>query len=251
MRTWSFEEDYILCKVCDEHKYVFLVDELLDTLMNKLEDAGFAVRSRSAVRKRAHDCISLLCGQAPAHVPIQQKEICQWFACREQLHVHLEDVQSHLDKNNVRPVTIDLNTTASATPRSNAFLPIGSPEPKFQDLLIAYMNRKNMAETKVYKHAQIGRDTFSKIRTGKKGASKDTVMRLCFGLELTYDEAVAFMAKASYAFDDSDIRDLVIMYFLKNQIYTTYDVNAELYDRKERTLFDGRYPHYNIKASNR
>ena len=250
MKIWSFEEDYILCKVCDEHKDLFAEDELLDALMKNFAEAGIAARSRSAMRKRAYDCISLLRGRESINMSAQQKELCQWFARREQVGVHLEEIQISLDKSGIGVVTTNLDVSASEIPKTNAFLPIGSPEPKFQDLLIAYMNRNNMAETKVYKHAQIGRDTFSKIRTGKKGASKDTVMRLCFGLELTYDESVAFMAKASHAFDSSDIRDLVIVYFLKNRIYNTYDVNAELYERKERILFDGRYPHYNIEASN-
>ena len=79
MRNWSFEEDYILCQVCDECKYVFAENELLDTLMKKFEEAGFETRSRSAIRKRAYDCISLLSGQQLPRVSILQKERCECF----------------------------------------------------------------------------------------------------------------------------------------------------------------------------
>ena len=77
------------------------------------------------------------------------------------------------------------------------------------------------------------------------GVSKKTVMQLCFGLKLTYDEAVALMAAADCAFNRSSIEDLVVMYFLKNRIYDTYEVNAELYERNQPLLFSGSAAYYN------
>ena len=241
MKPWSFEEDYILCKICDENKYVFIEAELLDTIIRKLETAGFEDRSRSAVRKRAFDCISLLCGQDARYVSDIQKDRCEWFSRRKQAQHNSEEIQSYVDKNYACNDAADLEAIATAAPNIMELLPIDSPTPTFVELLRTYINRSNMTEPQVYKRAQIGRDTFSKIYSGKKGASKDTVMQLCFGLKLTYNESVQFMTTANHGFNSSNIRDLVIMYFLKNQVYDTYEVNAELFERKERLLFDGRY----------
>ena len=36
----------------------------------------------------------------------------------------------------------------------------------------------------------------------------------------------------------------VVVYFLKNKIYDTYEVNVELHERHEAVLFDGRYEYY-------
>lgn len=244
MKNWSFEEDYILCQVCDECKYVFAENELLDTLMKKFEEAGFETRSRSAIRKRAYDCISLLSGQQLPRVSILQKERCECFVNRKQLQACSEGLQAYIDRNYACADTTLLDTVANVAPNTTAMLPVGEVGPTFTELLRTYINRSKMTEPQVYKRAQIGRDTFSNIYSGKKGASKKVVMRLCFGLKLTYDEAVGFMAAADHGFNPSDILDLVVVYFLKNKIYDTYEVNAELCERHEAVLFDGRYGYY-------
>lgn len=244
MKNWSFEEDYILCQVCDECKYVFAENELLDTLMKKFEEAGFEARSRSAVQKRAYDCMRLLLGQEPTRVSAIQKDRCDCFANRKQMRAYSEELQAYIDRNYTCVDATILDTVANVAPNTTALLPIGETGPTFTELLSAYIKRSNMTEPQVYKRAQIGRDTFCNIYSGKKGASKKVVMQLCFGLKLTYDEAVGFMAAANHGFNPSDILDLVVVYFLKNKIYDTYEVNAELYERKVAVLFDGRYGYY-------
>ena len=244
MKNWSFEEDYILCQVCDECKYVFAEYDLLDTLMKKFEEAGFEARSRSAVRKRAYDCISLLCGEDRPRVSAVQKERCECYINRKRKQVDSEGLQAFLNKNYICTDTAVLDAATNVAPNTTALLPVGELGPTFKELLCAYIKRSNMTEPQIYKRAQIGRDTFCNIYAGKKGASKEVVMRLCFGLKLSYDEAVGFMAAANHGFNNSKILDLVVVYFLKNQIYDTYEVNAELHERHEPVLFDGRYGYY-------
>lgn len=244
MKNWSFEEDYILCQACDKWGYMFDGDESFDALMKKFEEAGFGTRSRTAVQKRAYDCMKLFMGQELAHVSDIQKERCECFAKRKQMRAYSEELQAFLNRNHVYADTMVLDAITNVAPNTIALLPIGEVGPTFTELLCTYIKRSNMTEPQVYKRAQIGRDTFSNIYSGKKGASKEVVMRLCFGLKLTYDEAVGFMASANHGFNKSKILDLVVMYFLKNQIYDTYEVNAELYERHEAVLFDGRYGYY-------
>lgn len=244
MKKWSFEEDYILCKVCGEHKYVFAEDELLDTLISKLGEAGFFGRSRSAVKKRAYNCIGLLHGRDMSSVPDLQKERCVWFFNRKQTQHISEELQSYINRNYVRNDVADLGAIATTAPNMTALLPIGSVGPTFQELLFIYISRLNTGDPEIYHRAQISRATFSNIRSGKKGVSKKTLKQLCFGLKLTYDEAVALMAAADCAFNPSDIGDLVVVYFLKNRIYDTYEVNAELYERKQPLLFSGDVAYY-------
>ena len=243
MKTWSFEEEYILCKVCDEYKYVVVEDELLDTLMYKLEKAGSRGRSGKAVLKRAYDCMRLLCGENLPNVSAVQRERCQGFNRRKQMRACSEELQSYLDQNYAHADETMLKIATNVAPNTMALLPIGEATPTFIDLLRTYISRNNMTEPQVYKHAQIGRDTFSNIYSGKRAASKEVVMRLCFGLKLTYDEAVGFMAAADHGFNTSTTLDLVVVYFLQNKIYDTYAVNVELHERNEKVLFDGRYTH--------
>lgn len=63
MKAWSFQEDYIVCKFCEKHEYLFVEEAFLDEIINKLEAEGYPSRSRSAVKKRVYDCIGLLWGR--------------------------------------------------------------------------------------------------------------------------------------------------------------------------------------------
>ena len=62
-------------------------------------------------------------------------------------------------------------------------------------------------------------------------------MQLCFGLKLTYDEAVVLMASAGYAFSDCILTDIIIAYYLKNKNYDIFDVNATLFENNADLLF--------------
>jgi hypothetical protein len=93
-----------------------------------------------------------------------------------------------------------------------------------------------MKDSEVYRRSCVGRDVFCNIRNGK-GVSKRTIKQLCFGLKLSYEDAVTLLASAGYAFSNNDIGDLVVAYFLKNKIYDIYEANIELYERKQTLLF--------------
>lgn len=242
---WTFEEDYIICSFCEEHKYRTIADECLDELMDELVNAGFDTRSKAAVNRRANDSQSLLCGWGVAHIPAIQKERCESFIRRKLEQERYRGLELFLDSSYVSCEADPLEAIATTAPSVTALLPIDSVGPTFLDLLYTYIDQRNMKDSEIYKRAQISRATFSNIRSGKKGVSKKTVMQLCFGLKLTYDEAVALMAAADCAFNRSSIEDLVVMYFLKNRIYDTYEVNAELYERNQPLLFSGSAAYYN------
>ena len=67
--------------------------------------------------------------------------------------------------------------------------------------------------------------------------SKKTIIQLCFGLKLSYEESVLLLSSAEFAFSNNSVFDLVIIYFLKNRNYDIFAANAELYDRNEKLLF--------------
>lgn len=242
---WTFEEDYIICNFCEEHKYRTIADERLDELMEKLVGAGFDTRSKAAVNRRANDYQSLLCGWSVAHIPAIQKERCESFVRRKQKQERHRGLELFLDSRYVSSEADPLEAIATTAPSVTALLPIDSVGPTFLNLLYTYIDQRNMKDSEIYKRAQISRATFSNIRSGKKGISKQTLMQLCFGLKLSYDESVALMAAADCAFNTSNIRDLVVIYFLKNGIYDTYEVNAELYERNQPLLFSGKMAYYN------
>ena len=116
--------------------------------------------------------------------------------------------------------------------------------PSFKELLLAYLVKSGMDNSEVYKAAYISRDKFNHIINGRKGknvkrddnsnkvnASHRTVMQLCLGLKLSYEDAVYFMSCANYAFNPNDDVDRVVVACIKEGIYNMVEVNIELYKR--------------------
>lgn len=87
----------------------------------------------------------------------------------------------------------------------------------FQEMLIYYMNIRNEKPSEVYKRAGIDRKLFSKIMNNNYHPSKDTVIKLCFGLKLTYKQSSDLLSRADYAFNPASESDRYLMNLLKNQ----------------------------------
>lgn len=112
-------------------------------------------------------------------------------------------------------------------------------EPTFKDVLFGFIEKQGFKKhSDIYNACFVKRDTFHVIKASKNyGVSKRTVMQLCFGLKLTYDEAVVLMASAGYAFAPSNLTDVIVEYYLKQQIHDIFEVNISLYDSGADLLF--------------
>lgn len=87
----------------------------------------------------------------------------------------------------------------------------------FQEMLIYYMNIRNEKPSEIYKRAGIDRKLFSKIMNNNYHPSKDTVIKLCFGLKLTYKQSVDLLSRVDYAFNPASENDRNLINLLKNQ----------------------------------
>lgn len=98
----------------------------------------------------------------------------------------------------------------------------------FSEMLTELVRRKCGGSAPVaYKRAGISRQAYSRIVSSVcSRVDKLTAMRLCIGLQLTWDEAVKFLSAAGYAFSDSLPIDKVFAYCVKNSIWNIFDVNG-------------------------
>jgi hypothetical protein len=79
----------------------------------------------------------------------------------------------------------------------------------------------------------MGRDTFWRIMNQKNsGINKKTVVQLCFGLKLSYDDSVILIGAAGFSLAPGDEFDNVVTTYLKNKDYDVNDVNLSLAERK-------------------
>jgi hypothetical protein len=230
--VWQFTEDYIVGKFYLAHKESWRSH--IDELMAELQQVDSS-REKGSVRMRVQNFESLHTGAGLSNAAMQSKQVYGALMKRVQNSQEYSALQTYIEENYAPNTGVD-SSAFTGTTSTTAFVPIEPIGPSFQELLFKFIDDRNMKDSEVYRRSCVGRDVFSNIRNGK-GASKRTIKQLCFGLKLSYEDAVILLASAGYAFSNNDIGDLVVAYFLKNKIYDIYEANIELYERKQALLF--------------
>lgn len=233
---WSLKEDSIVCKF-----YLAHIDswrDCLDSLMEQLKELGFGARDRGSVKMRIQNYAYLHTGCGLANVATQSKTVYRVFTQRIKYPAVYSNLKVYIQDNYMPQSSNGRNDNIIGTPQNTTNFIYTEPlGPTFQDVLFGFIDQRGMKDSEVYNACLVGRDTFSHIRKGDKGVSKRTVKQLCFGLKLTYDEAVVLMASAGYAFSSGNLSDVIVSYYLKNCIYDIDDANMTLYDNNAEMLF--------------
>jgi len=107
----------------------------------------------------------------------------------------------------------------------------------FSQMLLRLIDERGLKDPKVYRKANVTKQTFSKIRNRKDyKPSKATVIAFAIALELSLDETKDLLLKAGYALSNSSRFDVIVTYFLVNESYNIYEVNEVLFEYDEQTL---------------
>ena len=101
-------------------------------------------------------------------------------------------------------------------------------EKPFNEVLLSFIDKKNMKDVDVYKKANIDRRHFSKMRSPDYHPSKNTIIKFVFALKLNIKECNALMDSAGYALTNSNLRDIIIMFFIENKKYDLDVINEVL-----------------------
>ena len=100
----------------------------------------------------------------------------------------------------------------------------------FQQMLFREIDSRGMTDVECYQRAHMDRKTFSKIRGNVHyRPKKETAVSLAFALKMTVSEAQELLKKAGYAFSDSNVFDVVVMYYFERRQYNLFEINETLY----------------------
>lgn len=105
----------------------------------------------------------------------------------------------------------------------------------FNNLLFYYIKRSKLKNSEVYKKVGVDRRVFSKIKCYNYIPRKNIIVRLCLSLKLNKEETNNLLKKAGFCLNESDV-DLVISYFLENNIHDIDIINDYLYTNYNTTI---------------
>lgn len=103
--------------------------------------------------------------------------------------------------------------------------------PNFKETLFSLIDEKGLKDPEVYKRANVDRKTFSKIRCQENYLPrKKIVLALGVALNLSYSEMSDFLSTAGMAFSPASKSDLLVKYFIENNIYDINTINLALFE---------------------
>ena len=145
------------------------------------------------------------------------------------------DTQDSVEAVYEGPLTENYNyeeSLARETPSKSSSLSdlLDSLDASFSTTLLTLIDTKGMTDAQVYKRANMSRQLFSKIRSDTfYKPTKKTVLALAIALELDLSTTEDLLRRAGFALSHSNKADIIVEYFIKNNQFDIFEINATLY----------------------
>ena len=136
--------------------------------------------------------------------------------------------------------TDDLRQELMETPDLDRFLAVNQQEFRPQEVVTAITSlcrEKRISKAALAKRACISEVYLHQILSGKRFPSRNRLLCLCFGLELTPEESDTLLKTAGFAqLYPKEKRDAVILHSLSHNT-SLMDLNTALFSMNMETLF--------------
>ena len=103
-------------------------------------------------------------------------------------------------------------------------------------LLMAMIDERGLTDAQVYGRANLSRQYFSKLRSGKLNPSKRVLVSLAVALELNMDQTRELLRRGGYALSGASKFDLIVEWFISHERYDIYEINQALFRFDQQLL---------------
>ncbi len=247
-KRWTIEEDYIVCKYCMENLRAFRSDMDIEIIEDLLKKAGFADRSKVAIKKRTRNYDDLMANFSTPYATNQEYFVMDLINTRVQIFAWIDQYVKDTYRSDEIVDGDKCFLVGQDTTMSN-YIAIENIEVKtsfynvLDELLEKYYDKyKDGKKTrgalkKQFKDSLtttygVSIDTFNSIRREKYGTvSRRILFRLCFALELDYEDAKRLLESIGYDFRRNKKEEVVIEAILKcnsSRRFIIHEINDTL-----------------------
>lgn len=106
----------------------------------------------------------------------------------------------------------------------------------FSETLLSMIDARGMTDAEVYSAANLTRQYFSKLRSGKIHPSKRVVLALALALRLDLDQTQLLLARAGYTLAHNSKFDVIVEFFIDRGIYDVDEINYALFRHDQQLL---------------
>lgn len=113
----------------------------------------------------------------------------------------------------------------------------GVSDTTFVEAVIVHIKINGYKDSDIYKAAKIDRRLFSKMMSNRNyKPSKDTAIAIAIALKLSMSETGDLLSRAGYILSHSNKRDIIIEFFIREQIYDIYTINSVLFELDQKLI---------------
>ncbi len=113
---------------------------------------------------------------------------------------------------------------------------LASLDASFSETLLSMIDARGLTDAQVYGRANLTRQYFSKLRSGRLNPSKRVVLALAVALELDLEQTQMLLARAGYALAHNSKFDVIVEYFISRRVYDVDRINYELFCHDQQLL---------------
>lgn len=106
----------------------------------------------------------------------------------------------------------------------------------FSQTLLAMIDERGLTDAQVYARANLSRQYFSKLRSGKVNPSKRVVLALAVALELPLDETRMLLERAGHALTHASKFDVIVEWFIMHGRFDIFEINEALFTFDQQLL---------------